>query len=43
VGGAAVAILAVGRVERLEIELLDCLDYEPGEVVFWQPLAQVGW
>ena len=33
VGGAAVAVGAVGGVERLEVELVDRLDHEPGEVV----------
>ena len=34
-----VAIGAVGGVEGLEVELLDRLDHEPGEVVFIQPVA----
>ena len=41
VGGAAVAVGAVGGVEGLEVELLDRLDHEPGEVVFVEPVAQV--
>jgi hypothetical protein len=33
VGGAAVAVVAVGGVEGPAVELLDCLDHEPGEVI----------
>ena len=41
VGGGAVAVGAIGGVEGLEVELLDRLDHEPGEVVVGQPIAQV--
>ena len=41
VRGGAVAVGAVGGVEGLEVELLDRLDHEPGEVVLGEPLAQV--
>jgi hypothetical protein len=35
------AVGAVGGIEGLEIELVDRLDHEPGEVVLRQPVAQV--
>ncbi len=35
------AVGAVGAVEGLEVKLLDRLDYEPGEVILWEPVAQV--
>jgi hypothetical protein len=38
---AVMAVSAVSGVERPEVELLDRLDHEPGEVVFIQPVAQV--
>jgi hypothetical protein len=41
VGGGAVAVGAVGGVEGLEIELVDRLDHEPGEVVVVEPVAEV--
>jgi hypothetical protein len=41
VRGAAVAVDAVGSIERPEVELLDRLDHKPGEVVFIQPVAQI--
>ena len=42
VGGGAVAVGAVGGVERLDVELVDRLDHEPGEVIGGQPVTQVG-
>jgi hypothetical protein len=41
VGRAAVAVPAIGGVEAAEVERLDRLDHEPGEVVLVEPLAQV--
>ena len=41
VRGAAVAVGAIGGVEGLEVELLDRLDHEPGEVVLGEPVAEV--
>ena len=38
---ATVTVNAIGRVERLQVELLDRLDHEPGQMVFIQPVAQV--
>jgi hypothetical protein len=34
---------AVGAQERLQVELVGDVEHEPGEVVGWQPVAQVGW
>jgi hypothetical protein len=31
----------VRSVERLQVELIDHVEDEPGEVVGWQPVAQV--
>jgi hypothetical protein len=41
VGGAALAVGAIGGVEGVAVELVDRFDHEPGEVVFVEPLAQV--
>jgi hypothetical protein len=41
VSGGAVAVGAVGGVEGLEIEIVDRLDHEPGEMVFVKPIAQI--
>jgi hypothetical protein len=41
VGGGAVAVGPIGRVEGLEVELGDGLDHEPGEVVVVEPIAEV--
>ncbi len=40
-GRAAPAVGAIGGVEGLQVELLDRLKHEPGEVVFGEPVAQV--
>jgi hypothetical protein len=37
--GGAVAVGAVGGVEGFEVELLDRLDHEPGEMVLVEPVA----
>jgi hypothetical protein len=42
VGGVAVAVGAVGGKEPSQVELVDHVTDEPGEVAFGQPLAQVG-
>jgi hypothetical protein len=36
-------VSAVGAQERAKVELVDDVEDEPGEVVGWQPVAQVGW
>jgi hypothetical protein len=41
VGGGAVAVGSIGGVEGLEVERLDGIDHEPGEVVLGEPVAQV--
>jgi hypothetical protein len=38
---SAVAVGAVGGVERLEVEFVDRLDHEPGEVILRQPVAEI--
>jgi hypothetical protein len=40
VGRRAPAIAAIGRIERLEIELRHALEHEPRQVVLRQPLPQ---
>ncbi|HZD00637.1 MAG TPA: hypothetical protein VFA46_10735 [Actinomycetes bacterium] len=42
VGGMAVPVVAVGQVERVEVELVDDVEDEPGEVALGEPVAQVG-
>jgi hypothetical protein len=42
VGGMAVPVVAVGQVERCQVELVDHLEDEPGEVAVGEPVAQVG-
>jgi hypothetical protein len=42
VGRPAVAIGAVGAQERLQVELVDHVQDEPGQVIVRQPVAQVG-
>ena len=42
VGGAAPAVVAVAGEERREINVLDRIEHEPGEVIVRKPLAQVG-
>jgi hypothetical protein len=42
VGGMAVPVIAVGSVERGEVELVDHVQDEPGEVALGEPVAQVG-
>jgi hypothetical protein len=41
VGGVAVPVITVGPVEGLEVELVDHVEDEPGEVAFGEPVAQV--
>lgn len=41
-GGGAPAVFAVLGVERGQVDLLDRVDHEPGEVVLGQPLGQAG-
>jgi hypothetical protein len=41
VRGTPVRALAIGSVEGLEVELLDRLDHEPGEVILRQPVTQI--
>ena len=41
VGGVTVAVVAVGSVERGEVELVDHVEDEPGEVAVGEPVAQV--
>jgi hypothetical protein len=43
VGGVAVPVVAVRSVEGVEVELVDHVEDEPGEVVVGEPVAQVGW
>src|SRR4029453_2225253 len=40
-GGAAPAVVAIGAIEALEVELLDRVQDEPGEMMGGEPLAQV--
>jgi hypothetical protein len=42
VGGGAVAVGAVGGIEGPEVEPVDRLDHEPGEMVLVKPVAEVG-
>ena len=42
VGGVAVPVVAVRAVERGEVELVDDVEDEPGEVAGGEPVAQVG-
>jgi hypothetical protein len=42
VGGVALPVAAVGSVEGRQVELVDYVAHEPGEVAGRQPLAQVG-
>jgi hypothetical protein len=39
----AVPVGAVDAQERLQVELVDHVEHEPGEVAFGQPVTQVGW
>ena len=43
VGCPAVAVGAIGGVEGVEVELLDRLDHEPGQVALVEPVAKVWW
>jgi hypothetical protein len=43
VGGVAVPVVAVGPVEGRQVELVDHVQDEPGEVAGGEPVAQVGW
>jgi hypothetical protein len=38
----AVPVVAVGSVERRQVELVDHVEDEPGQVVGGEPVAQVG-
>jgi hypothetical protein len=38
-----VPVVAMGPVERAEVDLVDDVDQEPGEMTFGEPAAQVGW
>jgi hypothetical protein len=38
----AMAVVAVGRVEGCQVELVDHVEDEPGEMVLGEPVAQVG-
>jgi hypothetical protein len=38
-----VPVVAVGPVERGEVEMVDHVEEEPGEMVLGEPVAQVGW
>jgi hypothetical protein len=42
VGGVTVPVGAVGAQERLQVELVDDVQHEPGEVAFGKPVTQVG-
>jgi hypothetical protein len=42
VGGVTVPVGAVGAQERLQVELVDDVEHEPGEVAFGKPVTQVG-
>jgi pyrimidine deaminase RibD-like protein len=41
VGGMAVPVITVGPVERTQVELVDHVEDEPGEVAVGQPVAQI--
>jgi hypothetical protein len=41
VGGLAVPVSPRGAQEQVEVELVDHIAHEPGEVIGWQPVAQV--
>jgi hypothetical protein len=41
VGRVTVPVGAVGAQERLKVELVDDVQHQPGQVVGWQPVAQV--
>jgi hypothetical protein len=41
-GGMAVPIIPVGSVEGVEVDLVDDVEDEPGEMVVGEPVAQVG-
>jgi hypothetical protein len=40
-GGAAPAVVAIGAIEALEVELLDRVQDEPGEMIGGEPLTKV--
>jgi hypothetical protein len=42
VGGVAVPVVAVLSVEGCEVELVDHVEDEPGEMILGEPVAQVG-
>jgi hypothetical protein len=39
----AVPVGPVGLEERLKVELVDHIQHKPGQMVGWQPVAQVRW
>jgi len=39
----AVPIVAMGSVEEGEVELVDDVEEEPGEMALGEPVTQVGW
>jgi hypothetical protein len=43
VGGSAVAVGSVDLEEGAQVELVDHVEDEPGQVVGWQPVADIGW
>jgi hypothetical protein len=43
VGWVTVPVVTVGPVEGAEVELVDYVEQEPGEMIVRQPVAQVGW
>jgi hypothetical protein len=43
VGGAAMPVGPIGLEERAQVELVNHVEDEPGQVVSWQPVAQVRW
>ena len=43
VGGPPVPVGSVRGQERAQVQLVDHVEHEPGQMVGWQPVAQVGW
>jgi hypothetical protein len=43
VGGVAVPVGPVGLEERLKVELVDHVQHKPGQMIGWEPVAQVRW
>jgi hypothetical protein len=42
-GAAAMPIGSIGGQERTQIELVDHVEHEPGQMIGWQPLAHIRW